>query len=47
MRWLTGVRRWAVKVAVDAGLRLMSWGALCVHGDPGPLAPYIPSGPFA
>jgi ribosomal protein S18 acetylase RimI-like enzyme len=47
VRWLTGGQRWAVEVAVDAGLRLTSWGALCVRGNPGPLAPYIPSGPFA
>jgi hypothetical protein len=44
---VNGAQRWAVEVAVDAGLRLMSWGALCVRGNPGPLAPYIPSAPFA
>jgi len=47
VRWLTGAQDWAVEVAVAAGLRLASWGALCVRGEPGPLAPYIPSGPFA
>lgn len=29
-----------------AGLRLTAYGALCVRGDPGPLRPFIPSGPF-
>jgi ribosomal protein S18 acetylase RimI-like enzyme len=47
VRWLTGAQDWAVEVAIAAGLRLASYGALCVRGNPGPLAPYIPSGPFA
>ena len=47
VRWLTGAQRWAVEVVVAAGLRVSTWGALCVRGNPGPLAPYIPSGPFA
>ncbi len=47
IRWITGGQRWAVEVALRAGLRLRSYGALCVRGEPGPLRPYLPSGPFA
>jgi hypothetical protein len=47
VRWITGAQDWAVTVAVKAGLRLSATGALCVRGSPGPLRPFIPSGPFA
>jgi GNAT superfamily N-acetyltransferase len=47
VRWLTGDQQWAVDVLVRAGLRLSAYGALCVRGDPGPLRPFLPSGPFA
>lgn len=47
IRWLTADQQWAIQVLVDAGLRLSAHGALCVQGRPGPLAPFIPSGPFA
>ena len=47
LRWITGAQRWAIDVAVRAGLGLRAYGALCVRGRPGPLAPFIPSGPFA
>jgi ribosomal protein S18 acetylase RimI-like enzyme len=47
IRWITGGQDWAVDVAVRAGLRLSAYGALCVRGRPGPLRPFIPSGPFA
>jgi GNAT superfamily N-acetyltransferase len=46
-RWLTGDQQWAVEVLVRAGLRLTAYGGLCVHGNPGPLRPFLPSGPFA
>jgi ribosomal protein S18 acetylase RimI-like enzyme len=46
-RWLTGAQQWAIEVLVRAGLTLSADGALAVRGDPGPLAPFIPSGPFA
>jgi GNAT superfamily N-acetyltransferase len=45
--WVTGAQQWAIEVIVSAGMRLTSYGALGVRGDPGPLAPFIPSGPFA
>jgi GNAT superfamily N-acetyltransferase len=47
VRWLTGAQQWAIEVLVRAGLRLSAHGALGVRGNPGPLAPFIPSGPFA
>jgi len=47
IRWITGDQGWAVDVAVRAGLALRAYGALCVRGRPGPLAPFIPSAPFA
>lgn len=47
VRWLTADQQWAVDVLVRAGLRLTAYGALCVRGDPGPLRPFLPSGPFA
>jgi ribosomal protein S18 acetylase RimI-like enzyme len=47
VRWITGAQQWAVEVAVRAGLRLTAYGALCVRGTPGPLAPFLPSAPFA
>ncbi len=47
IRWITAEQRWAVEVVLKAGLSLSSYGALCVRGEPGPLQPYLPSGPFA
>lgn len=47
VRWITGGQDWAIRVLVRAGLRLSTAGALCVRGAPGPLHPFIPSGPFA
>jgi predicted N-acetyltransferase YhbS len=47
LRWITGDQEWAIAVALAAGLRLSATGALCVRGRPGPLQPFIPSGPFA
>jgi hypothetical protein len=47
LRWLTGDQEWAISVALAAGLRLSATGALCVRGYPGPLRPFVPSGPFA
>jgi predicted N-acetyltransferase YhbS len=45
--WLTAEQQWAFEVLLAAGMRLTAYGALCVRGDPGPLRPFIPSGPFA
>lgn len=47
LRWLTGDQQWAIAVALEAGLRLSATGALCVRGRPGPLCPFVLSGPFA
>lgn len=44
--FITGAQQWALRVALDAGLRLTVDGAVCVRGAPGPLAPYLPSGAF-
>ncbi|WP_233452026.1 GNAT family N-acetyltransferase [Rubrobacter xylanophilus] len=46
VRWITGGQDWAVRAALDAGLGLGPSGPLCVRGEVGPLAPYLPSGPF-
>ena len=46
-RWLTAEQTWAVDVLLAAGLGVRAYGAVCVDGDPGPLWPYIPSGPVA
>lgn len=46
-RWLTAEQTWAVEVLLTAGLGVRAYGAVCVDGDPGPLWPYIPSGPVA
>jgi ribosomal protein S18 acetylase RimI-like enzyme len=45
--WLTGAQDWAVDVLVKAGYKLSTFGALGVRGEPGPLRPFVPSGPFA
>lgn len=47
VRWITGAQQWAVRVVVEAGLRLAAYGALGVSGRPGPLRPFLPSPPFA
>ena len=47
VRWITQDQDWAVQTLVGLGLRLRTFGALCVLGDVGPLRPYIPSGAFA
>jgi hypothetical protein len=50
VRWLTGEQQWAIGVVLAAGLRLSAFGALGVRANrsnPAPLAPFIPSPPFA
>ncbi len=39
-------QEWAVGTALDAGLQLRPAGAIMVRGEPGPMAPYIPSGAY-
>jgi len=47
VRWITGAQQWAIDIVARAGLRLMAYGALCVRGTPGPLAPFLPNNSFA
>jgi ribosomal protein S18 acetylase RimI-like enzyme len=47
VRWITADQQWAIEIVLRAGLRLVPYGALCVIGEPGPLRPFLPSGPFA
>ncbi|HTU87162.1 MAG TPA: GNAT family N-acetyltransferase [Solirubrobacteraceae bacterium] len=47
VRWITGGQDWAIDILLKSGYALSSRGALCVRGGPGPLAPYLPSPPFA
>jgi Acetyltransferase (GNAT) domain len=45
-RWITGSQDWAIDVLLKAGYTVTPRGALCVRGRPGPLHPFLPSGPF-
>jgi hypothetical protein len=47
VRWLTADQQWAIAAVVEAGLSVQAYGALCVRGRAGRLAPFIPSAPFA
>jgi hypothetical protein len=47
VRWITGAQQWAIDIVARAGLRLAAYGALCVRGAPGPLAPFLPNNAFA
>jgi len=47
VRWITADQQWAIEVLLRARLRLTPSRALCVRGRPGPLRPFLPSGPFA
>jgi hypothetical protein len=44
--FLTAGQQWAMRVALDAGLRLGAGGAVAVRGQVGPLRPYVPSGAY-
>jgi GNAT superfamily N-acetyltransferase len=44
--WISAHQNWAVPVVLEAGLYLEPGGCVCAGGDVGPLAPYLPSGPF-
>jgi len=46
VRWITAPQAWAVRVVLTAGLDLRPDGPICVRGNPGPLTPYLPSGPY-
>jgi len=47
IRWITGDQQWAIDVALQAGLRLVPYGAVCMRRVRAPLRPYLPSGSFA
>jgi len=47
VRWITAGQDWALDLLVRSRLSLHAGGALCVRGEPGPLRPFLPSGPFA
>jgi hypothetical protein len=44
--WLTAEQGWAVRVALAAGLALEPAGPICIRGELGALAPYLPNGAF-
>ncbi|WP_273846459.1 GNAT family N-acetyltransferase [Rubrobacter calidifluminis] len=44
--WITAEQQWAVRVALAAGLVLEPAGPICIRGELGPLAPYLPNGAF-
>lgn len=46
VRWITARQKWAVDVSLEAGLSLKPDGPICIKGNPGPLYPYLPSGPY-
>jgi len=43
---MTATQQWAIDVSLDAGLALSPDGPLFASGDVGPLAPFLPSGPY-
>jgi predicted N-acetyltransferase YhbS len=47
VRYVSGANQWAIDILVAAGLDVVADGAIAVAGNPGPLCPYIPSGPLA
>jgi hypothetical protein len=44
--FLDAQQDWAIDVVLEAGLKLVPAGAICVRGDVGPMRPYIPSGAY-
>lgn len=47
VRYVSGANQWAVDILMTAGLDVIADGAVAVVGNPGPLCPYIPSGPLS
>jgi predicted N-acetyltransferase YhbS len=47
VRWLTADQQWGIDVVLEAGLSIQADGAICARGNPGTLAPFIPTAPFA
>jgi GNAT superfamily N-acetyltransferase len=46
VEWITARQDWAIGPVLDAGLSLVSDGAVFVRGDVGLFQPYLPSGPY-
>jgi hypothetical protein len=47
VEWLSGRQQWAIRVCVEAGLRLdAEEGCVFTGGDVGPFSPYLPSGAY-
>ena len=44
--FVTAQNQWAVRTGLEAGLAVTPCSPLFVRGRPGPLAPYLPSGPY-
>ncbi len=47
VRWITAAQQWAIDIVTRAGVQLTAYGALCVRGTPGSLAPFLPNNSFA
>lgn len=47
VRYVSGANQWAIDILMAVGLDVVADGAVAVAGNPGPLCPYIPSGPLA
>ncbi len=47
VRYVSGANQWAIDILIAVGLDVIADGAVCVVGNPGPLCPYIPSGPLS
>jgi len=47
VEWLSSRQQWAIRVCVEAGLRLdADAGCVFTRGDVGPFSPYLPSGAY-
>lgn len=44
--FVTAENQWAIRVGLEAGLTVTGCGPLFVRGQLGPLAPYLPNGPY-
>jgi hypothetical protein len=43
---VTAANQWAIQVALEAGLAVSDHAAVFVRGEPGTMAPYLPSGAY-
>jgi GNAT superfamily N-acetyltransferase len=44
--FVTAANQWAIQVALEAGLAVSDHAAVFVRGEPGTMAPYLPSGAY-